>query len=183
MKMPLKEKAGRHSHGDTRYVAKQNGERLRRQQEPEVGKARIIDAVRDQKGEYRIRYGTTMQSVWFSLEELHQSPSKVFSRMTGPGTTFLTPAAQSKFKESIERRQEYRNALVAERPGWLQNHYVFADGTVQSPPDDETEIIVSFQSDERFAPRGSLDNWQEVIGPLVEEQPKSGARRDDEHHQ
>ncbi|WP_246719925.1 DUF927 domain-containing protein [Methylocystis sp. H62] len=169
--MPLKKKAGRHSHGDTRYVAKPNGERLRRQQEPEVGKARIIDAVRDQKGGYWIRYGTTRRSVWFALDDLHQLPSKVFSRMTGPGTTFLTSAAQSKFKESIERRQEYRDALVAERPGWLQSHYVFADGTVQSPPDDETEIVVSFQSDERFAQRGSVDNWQEVIGPLVEGQP------------
>jgi putative DNA primase/helicase len=169
VKMLFKKKAGRNSHGDTRYVAKPNGKHLRHEQEPE--KARIIDAVKDQKDGYWIRYGTTRRSVWFSLEELHQSPSKVFSRMTGPGTTFLTPAAQNKFKESIEQRQEYRDALVAERSGWLQGHYVFADGTVQSPPDDNTEIVVSFHPDERFAPRGSLDDWQEVIGPLVEGQP------------
>ncbi|GEO18064.1 hypothetical protein [Microvirga aerophila] len=98
---------------------------------------RILDAVADQQGGYWIRFGTMARSFWFSLAELQTDERKVFSRLSGPGMTFLTPPTKNAFKRLIEEHIAYRPALVAEHPGWVGgSHYVFGNRHVIAPPGD-----------------------------------------------
>jgi hypothetical protein len=134
-------------------------------------KASILDAVVDQFGGHWIRYGSDRRSIWFSLAELQVNAKEVFGRLSGPGMTFLTPRSQNAFKAAIEAHKQYRSALVANRPGWLEGTYVFGDGSVSAPEGDSREVIVAFEPDPKFTPVGTLDAWRATVGPAVSDQP------------
>ena len=129
--------------------------------------AEILDAVVDQTGVHWIRYGTDAHSTIFSLPELQINEKEVFARLAGPGTTFLTSKAKNAFKAVIESHREFRPALVAVHPGWLDGNYVFGDGNVERAPDDDREIILGFEPRSKFTPKGTLEGWQEGVGPMV----------------
>ena len=85
--------------------------------------------------------------------------------------TCLTPTSQSAFKRAIEAQSAYRPALVAARPGWLEGFYVFGDGSISAPSADDREVIVTFERNPKFAPRGTLQEWQDATGPFIAGQP------------
>ncbi len=131
----------------------------------------ILDAVADQLGGHWIRFGTTARPYWFSLAELQMNERKVFTDLSGPGMTFLTPSRKNAFKRLIENHATYRPALVAEHPGWVGgSHYVFGNGDVVAPPGDTREVIVAFEPDPKFTPKGTLQEWQQAVGPVVSHQ-------------
>jgi hypothetical protein len=131
----------------------------------------IIDAVIDQHGGHWIRYGSRDRSVWFAAEDLISASPAVFRRLSSVGAHCLTRTSQDRIKREVEAHTTYRAALVASRPGWLDGHYIFGDGTVAAPPGDEKEVIVAFEGDPKFTPQGTLAEWQASVGPLVADQP------------
>jgi hypothetical protein len=130
-----------------------------------------MDAVLDQHGGRWIRYGSRDRSVWFNAADLISAGNTVFERLSTVGVLCLTRPSQDRIKREVEAHTTYRAALVASRPGWLDGHYVFGDGTVAVPPGDEREVIIAFEGDQKFTPQGSLADWQVSIGPLVTDQP------------
>ena len=134
---------------------------------------RILDAVHDQHGGRWIRYGTPRQAIWFGVADLISEGAEVFRRLATVGKTCLTTASQSALKREIEARADYRAALVAKHPGWLEGFYVFGDGTLATPQFDEREVIVTFEPNPKFTPRGPLVDWQRAIAPFVADQPLS----------
>lgn len=131
----------------------------------------ILDAVCDQHGGRWIRYGTQRQAIWFAVADLITTAPEVFRRLSTIGATCLTMASQSVLKHEVEAIRTYRGALVAARPGWLNGNYVFGDGTVVSPPSDTSEVIVAFDLNPKFTPRGTLAQWQAAVAPFVAGQP------------
>jgi hypothetical protein len=132
---------------------------------------RILDAVSDQHGGHWIRYGIMKRSVWFSLQELQTNEKEVFSRLSGPGMTFLTTKRRNAFKEEVEAHTTYRSALVAAHPGWLEGHFILGDGTVAAPPDDLREVIIAFDANSKFTLKGNLKEYQRSVGSIIARQP------------
>jgi Domain of unknown function (DUF927) len=133
--------------------------------------AGILDAVVDQHGVHWIRFGTPEHSTIFSLPALQTNEKEVFARLSGAGTTYLTTESKNRFKALVEAHEEYRPALVAAHPGWLGGNYVFGDGFVERAPGDEREIIIGFEPRPKFTPKGTVQGWQEGVGPFVTGQP------------
>ncbi|MFF9550337.1 DUF927 domain-containing protein [Methylobacterium fujisawaense] len=133
----------------------------------------ILDAVRDQHGGRWIRYGTQRRAIWFVIADLIRDGATVFGRLSSVGAACLTSASQAALKRSIETHEDYRAALVATRPGWLEGSYVFGDGTVAAPEASDREVIVTFETNAKFTPRGTLGEWQEAVAPFVAGQPLS----------
>ncbi|MCJ2052931.1 DUF927 domain-containing protein [Methylobacterium sp. J-070] len=131
---------------------------------------RILDAVQDQHGANWFRYGTDKRSIWFAVADLVTAQARVFGRLAAINARVLTPRSQTAFKQEIEDHATFRDALVATRPGWLENHFVFGDGSVISPKGDGREIIFAFEPDRRFKPRGTLADWQKRVDPFVRQQ-------------
>lgn len=131
----------------------------------------IVDAVMDQHGGRWIRYGSGDHSVWFNAADLISAGTEVFKRLSRVGVLCITRPSQDGIKREVEAHATYRAALVASRPGWLDGHYVFGDGSVIAPHGDEREVIIAFEGDPKFRPQGSLSDWQASIGPLVTDQP------------
>lgn len=139
-------------------------------QSPDPTAPRIQDAVEDQFHDRWIKFGTATRNIWFSLGELQTSASDVFGKLSRVGATYLTDAKKTAFKTIIEDHPTFRSSLVAARPGWIENCYVFGDGTKCMPPGDDREIITAFEGDSKFDPRGSLQAWQNELGPLLGQQ-------------
>lgn len=131
----------------------------------------ILDAVRDQHGGRWIRYGTRQDAIWFAVADLISDASTVFRRLSSVGVTCLTPATQSALKGKIEAYNNFRPALVATRPGWLEGFYLFGDGTRATPRFDAREVIIAFEPHSKFAPRGTLADWKAGVAPFVAGQP------------
>jgi len=131
----------------------------------------ILDAVCDQHDRHWIRYGTPQRAVWFAMDDLISNSSGVFKRLSSVGVHRLTTASQTTLKREVEHHGQYRPALVATRPGWVENFYALGDGMVISPASDNREVIRPFEINPKFAPRGSLAEWQEAVGPFVTGQP------------
>jgi hypothetical protein len=88
--------------------------------------------------------------------------------------TLLTPAARHQFKKSIQEWTQYRDALVARRPGWIDKYaiYVWGDGSViAAETTRSTEVIVAFPPVSKFKPRGTTRHWRDRIGPVIRDQP------------
>lgn len=143
------------------------------QKAPAPGDPGIRDAVRDQHGAPWIRYGTATRSVWFAAADLIGAGTLVFTLLARVGPPLLTETSKSDLKRRIEAHPISRETLVAARPGWLDQHPVFAfgDGTVIRPKGDTREIIVAFEPSPKFSPRATLAAWQAGIGPFVQRQP------------
>lgn len=131
----------------------------------------ILDAVRDQHGGPWIRFGTPKRAIWFAVADLIAEPREVFARLSNVGAQYLTAGAQNALKRQIEAHIDYRDALVAARPGWLNGFYVFGDGTRASPRFDTRKVIVAFEPHPKFTPRGSLEDWKIAVAPFVTRQP------------
>ena len=131
----------------------------------------IQDAVRDQLGGRWIRYGAPDKAIWFAVAELISEAPAIFRRLSSIDVTCLTPTTQSALKREVEAVEEYRDALVAARPGWLEGFYVHGDGTFAAPNRDEREVIVAFDPNPKFAERGSFKGWQAAVAPFVAGQP------------
>ncbi len=131
----------------------------------------ILDAVHDQHGGRWLRYGIGEQAIWFAIADLISEGTTVFRRLSEVGVTCLTSTSQSAFKRAIEAQSAFRPALVAARPGWLEGFYVFGDGTISAPSADDREVIVTFEPNPKFAPRGTLQEWQDTTGPFIAGQP------------
>lgn len=136
-----------------------------------AGTATICDGVIDQAGREWVQYGEGKRSVWFAKAELIDQRSNVFRLLATVGKAIISRAQQDKFISAVETFTCERSAIVAQKPGWVQGRYVFGDGTVQGIPADTSEIIVAFDANTKFAPAGSLDEWQASIGPMVASQP------------
>lgn len=131
---------------------------------------RILDAVHDQDGASWFRYGTDTRAIWFAVADLVRAQSEVFGRLAEINVPVLTARSQTAFKMELEDHITFRDALVAARPGWLKNHFVFGDGSVISPKGDGRQVICTFKPDLRFKPRGTLTEWQKLVGPFVQRQ-------------
>ncbi len=132
---------------------------------------RILDAARDQLGGHWLCYGTPQSHCWFSVQELQANETEVLNLLATVGYIILTQSSKNAFKETIEAHSTYRPALVAAHPGWLSGVYIFGDGAVARPPGDDREVIVAFQKDGRFTPKGAPEGWQIGAGPIVSGQP------------
>jgi hypothetical protein len=133
----------------------------------------IVDAVIDQDRTKWIKYGFKGgASEWFSLPELMTAEKDVFARLTTVGGVYLTTTTKNAFKKSIEDRKAYRTGIVAAAPGFIDDHtFVYGDGRVYSAPGTSEEVIVTFKPLEKFEPRGSLEQWQSKLAPVVRDQP------------
>lgn len=154
----------------TRLARPEQPSGTHRDQAPEA--PRILDAVEDQTGERRIRYGTLRRSKWISVRELCLSEKDVFAHLASAGFPYLTPKAKNEFKTIIQSHSTYRPGIVASRPGWLQGCYIFGDGSVETPDHAAgDDMIIAFETDPKFSPRETLWDWKHVVGPLVSRQP------------
>lgn len=132
---------------------------------------RIQDAVHDQHGQRWVYYGTPERTIWFALADLISDAPTVFRRLTSVGATCITQRSQTALKEVVEAHEDYRPAVVATRAGWLDGLYVFGDGTHVAPRSDTREVIVTFEPNAKFAPRGTLAGWQRAVTPFIARQP------------
>lgn len=167
-----------HSPASAPAPRRQGQDRVRRARAPArrraataATEAGILDGVRDQYGGLWIRYGTTTRATWFAVADLISDSAGVFHRLSSVGALYLTSSTQTALKQAVEAYGVNRDALVAEYPGWLEGFYVSGDGTIAAPTVDEREVIVTFEPDRRFKPRGSLREWQHAVGPFVVGQP------------
>ena len=131
----------------------------------------ILDAVCDQHGDRWVRYGKRERAIWFAHADLITEASTVFRRLSSVGAACLTSASQSALRREVEAKNDFRSALVAARPGWLDGFYVFGDGTFIRPRSDNREVIITFEAHPKFTPCGSLAEWQKAVEPFVADQP------------
>lgn len=133
--------------------------------------SRIIDAVIDQDQGQWFCYGTPHRSSWFSMQEFHTNEKEVFSRLAGPGMPFATSKSKNALKTMIDNHQGWRTAIVAARPGWCSGYFVLGDGSVVVPDGRSEQIIITFETDPKFTPTGTLREWMEDVGKVVHRQP------------
>jgi hypothetical protein len=131
----------------------------------------IADAVRDQDGGVWVRIGAPRRTVWVSAADLASEPSAVFRELNSAGVLMVTSAAQMALKHNVQACTKFREALVAQRPGWTGGFYVRGDGFVLRPRSDSREVIATFEPNPKFTPRGKLEEWQASVGPFVANQP------------
>lgn len=129
--------------------------------------ARILDAVRDQYDSVWIRYGTNERAHWFALADLGGKP---LDRLLNIDPRLIESAALSELKKRIAKLETFRPAIVASSPGWNEDHFMLGDGTVLAPASKARELIIAFEPNPKFERRGSLEDWQEAIGPIVQDQ-------------
>ena len=96
------------------------------------------------------------------------SEKEVFKRVSQVAKPLLTAASRGQFKRLIEDHTEYRQALVASRQGWVEDIFVFADGSTSK--NATKEVIVAFDPDYRAARVGSLLKWADGLAPIVANQ-------------
>ncbi|RWO81060.1 DUF927 domain-containing protein [Mesorhizobium sp.] len=127
----------------------------------------ILDAVTSQDGQTHFKFGTRANAVWFSTTDLIANDKAVFSRMAIAGMTYLTTSKRNSVKKMIEDHPHFREGLVASRPGWLTDSvYVFGDGTIFRADGKATEIIVTFDTNVRHTPLGSLAEWKAQVSAI-----------------
>lgn len=132
----------------------------------------IRDAVVDQHGTRWLRYGTPQRSCWFSPTHLVRDEKEVSVRLSAAGVDLLTTKSKNAFKKEVEEYHDYREALVADRPGWLEKrHFVYGDGSMERLRGDEREVIVTFKPNSKFTPVGTLAAWQALLEGVVTDQP------------
>jgi hypothetical protein len=131
----------------------------------------ILDAVCDQHGDRWVQYGTRERAIWFAVADLISVAPHVFRRLSSVGGTHLTASSQSAFKREVEARSNFRPALVATQPGWLESSYIFGDGKLAAPRSDDREVIVAFEPNSKFTRTGSLLEWQAAVAPFASGQP------------
>ncbi|MER9504708.1 DUF927 domain-containing protein [Mesorhizobium sp. M0579] len=131
----------------------------------------ILDAVVDQHGSHRVKFGTATNNCWFSVSELQIDERSVFARLSNAGIQYLEARKKNAFKKEIQDHDGYRSGLVAAHPGWVGSHYVFGDGTVASPKDVPGEVIIAFSGDDKFTSAGTLKEWKTAIGKMITDQP------------
>lgn len=128
----------------------------------------ILDAVRDQHDTLWIRYGTRQRAVWLPVAD--------FARPEGVATLInldprlIEPVAQRKLRSAVAQTRTFRPARVSASPGWLGHSFVLGDGSVISPSDGASEIIVTFPGHPKFTPVGTLEDWQNALDPVAPRQ-------------
>lgn len=111
-------------------------------------------------------------SAWISMGELIETETEAFRKLNIGGMPCLTPAAKNHVKNLIQEHTHFEPGLVAERPGWCGEFYVFGDGTVAAPPKRSPDsVIMAFTPIAKFEPRGNLAAYRRTIKPVVRAQP------------
>ncbi|MER8460426.1 DUF927 domain-containing protein [Mesorhizobium sp. M1300] len=132
----------------------------------------ILDAVRDQNRETHFKFGTPSSAVWFSTADLIENDKSVFARLAAAGMTYLTTGKRNSVKKMIEDHPHFRDGLIASRPGWLTDIiYVYGDGTICRADKAATEIIVTFDTNVRHTPLGSLAEWKAQLSAIGSKEP------------
>ncbi|WP_292071937.1 DUF927 domain-containing protein [Mesorhizobium sp.] len=133
---------------------------------------RILDKVRDQEGQIHYRYGTDRIALWFSADDLFDNPKKVFGALVKSGFGFHSRKPQEAMLAALDEYPTIREALVASRPGWVNdNIYVFGDGTLIREDGLDSEILITFEPDGRFTPVGEITAWKAGVGTIVGGEP------------
>ncbi|UVK39366.1 DUF927 domain-containing protein [Mesorhizobium sp. AR10] len=132
----------------------------------------ILDAVKSQNGQTHYKFGTASSAVWFSTSDLIENDKNVFSRLAAAGMTYLTTSKRNSVKKIVEEHLHFRDGLIASRPGWLtDNIYVFGDGSICRADGAATEIIVTFDTNERHTPVGTLAEWKAQLSAIGGKEP------------
>lgn len=129
------------------------------------GEPSILDSVRDQHGGRWIRFGTGEENLWISVADFTRS--EVLARLSNIDPRLVEPAGQRALRSKVGSSTIFRPALLAVSPGWVDDYFVCGDGRVLPPGPDAGEIVVAFNPHPKFAPRGSLEGWNEAVGPIV----------------
>ncbi len=129
----------------------------------------IHEVVTDQHGTPWVSCGDQSQPQWFRKSAFLQGTRDTFQRLEDRGVDCLLPAMQNDIRSKVDAAQPKRSAHVATNPGWADLAYVFGDGSVVQA-DNSQLVIVAFEPDPMFTPLGSLDEWHDRIGPLVQHQ-------------
>ena len=95
--------------------------------------------------------------------------SEVFPRLTKLGAPCLTRTSKDTILKAVEACQPVRKEHVASRSGWAGSVYVLADGTTV-PSEPKPPLIIGLTPDRTQEPKGSLEGWQEGVGPIVQGQ-------------
>ncbi|MDG4895817.1 DUF927 domain-containing protein [Mesorhizobium sp. WSM4976] len=133
---------------------------------------RVLDKVRDQEGRVYFKYGTDNAAMWFSAADLIKDEKVVFADLANLGFAVLSRSARTAFIAQLDQHPRTRDALVASRPGWLTDEiYIFGDGTLVREDGLESEILVTFKPDTRFAPVGKIKAWKAGIESIVAGEP------------
>ncbi|MER9163599.1 DUF927 domain-containing protein [Mesorhizobium sp. M0715] len=132
----------------------------------------ILDAVKSQNRQTHFKFGTASSAVWFSTTDLIENDKNVFSRLAAAGMTYLTTRKRNSVKQMIEEHPHFRDGLIASRPGWLTDTiYVFGDGSICRADGSATEIIVTFDTNVRHTPLGSLAEWKAGLSAIGGKEP------------
>lgn len=128
----------------------------------------LRDAVRDQNDNLWVRYGTRDRSLWIAVSDF--AKPDVYGRLSNIDPRLIEPVAQRALRSKIAGSTAFRPALVAASPGWIDGHFVLGDGAVISPAANAREVVVTFEPYAKFAPRGTLADWQHAVGRVAADQ-------------
>ncbi|ESY94845.1 DUF927 domain-containing protein [Mesorhizobium sp. LNHC209A00] len=132
----------------------------------------ILDKVRDQEGHIHVKYGTDNVAIWFSAADLVKNDKAVFADLVDAGFAFLSSKPRNALLAKVDEYPTVRDALVASRPGWVDDSvYVFGDGTLVGEDNLDSEILVTFKPDVRFQPVGKIKAWKTGIERIVGGEP------------
>ncbi|TPI29043.1 DUF927 domain-containing protein [Mesorhizobium sp. B3-1-9] len=147
-----------------------DGEKVRTEQL--ANDPRVLDKVQDQEGQIHYRYGTDRVALWFSADDVLNNPKKVFGALVKRGFGFHSRKPQDALLAALDEYTSIREALVASRPGWVNDAiYVFGDGTLVREDGLDSEILITFELDGRFTPVGEITAWKAGVEKIVGGEP------------
>lgn len=111
--------------------------------------------------------------LWFSEEDLIERERDLRVRIgKSTGHPLVTNAEITKFKEAVQNWKRFSEGQVAPFAGWAGQDFVCGDGSVCTPSAYASAVVgSSFIPHPKFAPRGSLTEWQALVTPFVRDQP------------
>ncbi len=131
----------------------------------------IVDAIQDQYDRRWIfvRGLHSKHPICFAVDELADSGTALFRRLSYGGIDILTNSEKERFRKTTASHQDYRRGVSAKGPGWIGDVFVSGDGVVHSTM-TSNHVIVGFPVDHRFASHGSLEAAVTALTPLVKGQ-------------
>lgn len=137
-----------------------------------VTKFSIKRAVRDQDGGLHYLINGIKGEKWLNLSNFMDDEKIGFSSLSDIGLIMLTTKPKNDFKKQLEAITNFEEAVIATQPGFVTpSIYVFPNGEVCCSKNSVIEPIVSFETDKRYTPCGSLNEWKNGLDDVIEGNP------------
>lgn len=127
----------------------------------------IVDAIHDAATGGWFKVEGPRGHVWFSGQELISSPLTVREQIAFETHRYLMSSDLQRLATEMNE-VTFRDGVVASQSGWSGRTFVCGDGRIF--PAGNSVDVVAFDRLAKFAPEGSLADWQATVGPYVEGQ-------------